>query len=98
MLETASNSNLLPGFVFHRTFILCVVHNLISKKFFIGQGVQRVGMATPWLEAFPSTAGPILEEMDSTLNVPLSRIIAEGPNGTLTATETAQPAIMATSI
>ncbi len=55
-------------------------------------------MATPWLEAFPTTVKPILDEVDSLLNISLSRIIAEGPNRTLTATENSQPAIMATSI
>ncbi|KAI9709177.1 MAG: hypothetical protein M1812_007762 [Candelaria pacifica] len=63
-----------------------------------GQGVQKIGMATPWLEAFPSTVKPILDEVDSLLNISLSRIIAEGPNRTLTATENSQPAIMVTSI
>ncbi|KAF2013727.1 malonyl-CoA-acyl carrier protein-like protein transacylase [Aaosphaeria arxii CBS 175.79] len=66
--------------------------------FFPGQGVQRVGMATPWLEAFPRTVKPILEEIDHTLQVPLSRIIESGTNAQLTQTENAQPAIMATSI
>ncbi|KAF2178100.1 FabD/lysophospholipase-like protein [Zopfia rhizophila CBS 207.26] len=69
-----------------------------TTLFFPGQGVQRVGMATPWLEAFPSTAKPILDEIDATLNLPLTRIIAEGTNAELTLTENAQPAIMATSI
>ncbi|KAK4549896.1 hypothetical protein LTR36_005197 [Oleoguttula mirabilis] len=55
-------------------------------------------MTTDWLEAFPRTVKPILEQMDETLNVSLSKIIAEGPNSTLTATENAQPAIMMTSI
>ncbi|MCJ1310542.1 hypothetical protein MMC25_004206 [Agyrium rufum] len=36
--------------------------------------------------------------MDSILQTPLSRIIAEGPNSELTATPNSQPAIMATSI
>ncbi|KAI9811587.1 MAG: hypothetical protein M1827_005336 [Pycnora praestabilis] len=69
-----------------------------TALFFPGQGVQKVGMATPWLEAFPNTVKPILEEIDETLKVPLSRIVAEGPNSALTATENAQPAIMTTSI
>lgn len=55
-------------------------------------------MTTEWLEAFPRTVKPILDEIDDTLKMPLSRIIAEGPNSLLTATENAQPAIMATSI
>ena len=63
-----------------------------------GQGVQKVGMATAWLEAFPQTCQPFLEEMDHILGFPLSGLIAEGPNSTLTATPNAQPAIMGTSI
>jgi [acyl-carrier-protein] S-malonyltransferase len=55
-------------------------------------------MLTPWLEAFPSTAKPLLEEIDSVLKVPLTRIIESGTNAELTQTENAQPAIMATSI
>lgn len=66
--------------------------------FFPGQGVQRVGMCTPWLEAFPNTARPILEEIDETLKLPLTKIIESGTNAELTETENAQPAIMATSI
>ncbi|KAH7084768.1 malonyl-CoA-acyl carrier protein-like protein transacylase [Paraphoma chrysanthemicola] len=66
--------------------------------FFPGQGVQRIGMCTPWLEAFPRTVQPILDEIDATLNVPLTRIIESSTNAELTRTENAQPAIMATSI
>lgn len=55
-------------------------------------------MTAAWLEAFPNTCVPFLEEVDHLLRIPLSRIIAEGPNSILTATENAQPAIMATSI
>jgi len=55
-------------------------------------------MVTDWLEAFPSTVKPILESIDETLQIPLTRVITEGPNSVLTATENAQPAIMATSI
>ncbi|KAI4681840.1 uncharacterized protein J4E84_007436 [Alternaria hordeiaustralica] len=63
-----------------------------------GQGVQRVGMCTPWLQAFPKTAKPILEEIDETLKLPLTKTIESGTNAELTRTENAQPAIMATSI
>lgn len=55
-------------------------------------------MATPWLEAFPRTSKPLLEEIDATLNIPLTQIIASGTNAQLSLTENAQPAIMATSI
>ncbi|KAI9739371.1 MAG: hypothetical protein M1818_005059 [Claussenomyces sp. TS43310] len=66
--------------------------------FFPGQGVQRVGMLNPWLEAFPKSARPVVDEIDHLLGYKLSRIIEAGPNHELTATENAQPAIMATSV
>jgi len=69
-----------------------------TALFFPGQGVQRVGMCTPWLEAFPRTAKPMLAEIDDTLGLALSRIITSGTNAELTQTEHAQPAIMATSV
>lgn len=69
-----------------------------TALFFPGQGVQRVGMIQPWLDAFPRTVAPIVDEIDDTLGFSLSRLIADGPNATLTATENAQPAIMATSV
>jgi [acyl-carrier-protein] S-malonyltransferase len=55
-------------------------------------------MLTPWIEAFPTTAKPLVKEIDHLLGYKLSKIIEEGPNSTLTATENAQPAIMASSI
>ena len=66
--------------------------------FFPGQGVQRVGMIGPWLEAFPQIVKPITEEVDEILQTPLTRIVEEGPNSALNHTENAQPAILATSI
>jgi [acyl-carrier-protein] S-malonyltransferase len=55
-------------------------------------------MATPWLEAFPRTVKPVLDEIDEILGFRLSKTIAEGTNAALNATENSQPAIMATSI
>lgn len=55
-------------------------------------------MIDPWLEAFPNTVKPEIERIDETLKFSLSKIIQDGPNSKLTATENAQPAIMATSI
>lgn len=55
-------------------------------------------MCGPWLDAFPKTARPILDEIDETLKLPLTKIIESGTNAELTQTENAQPAIMATSI
>ncbi|CAM1500901.1 Fc.00g100630.m01.CDS01 [Cosmosporella sp. VM-42] len=69
-----------------------------TALFFPGQGVQRVGMLTPWLEKFPSTASQLLEEIDDCMGYKLSDIIQNGPSKTLNETPNAQPAIMATSI
>ncbi|KAI1501451.1 malonyl CoA-acyl carrier protein transacylase [Biscogniauxia marginata] len=66
--------------------------------FFPGQGVQKVGMLTPWLEAFPRTASSIMDEIDSYMGYKLSSTIQDGPSRVLTSTPNAQPAIMATSI
>ncbi|MCQ6991362.1 malonyl CoA-acyl carrier protein transacylase, partial [Escherichia coli] len=60
--------------------------------------MQRKGMLKPWLEAYPKTCKPFIEEMDSILGVRLSDIIEEGPVSLLDKTENAQPAIMATSV
>ncbi|GAB1316265.1 [acyl-carrier-protein] S-malonyltransferase [Madurella fahalii] len=71
---------------------------LKTAIFFPGQGVQKVGMLTPWLEAFPATAKPIVQEIDHILGLKLSETIQEGPSKLLNVTPNAQPAIMATSI
>ncbi|KKO99899.1 (acyl-carrier-protein) S-malonyltransferase [Trichoderma harzianum] len=63
-----------------------------------GQGVQKVGMLSPWLEAFPSTASQIIEEIDHCAGFKISDVIQNGPSKVLTQTTMAQPAIMATSI
>lgn len=64
----------------------------------IGHGVQRVGMADPWIECFPNISRRFLDEMDSILGLNLSRTITHGPSSSLNKTENSQPAIMATSI
>ncbi|KAM4065618.1 acyl transferase domain-containing protein [Hirsutella rhossiliensis] len=66
--------------------------------FFPGQGTQKVGMLTPWLEAFPSTASQLVQEMDHHVGYRLSDVIQNGPSKVLSQTTIAQPAIMATSI
>lgn len=55
-------------------------------------------MIDAWLEAFPRTAAPIIDEIDSVLGYSLTRIIREGPNSLLSETPHSQPAIMATSV
>lgn len=64
---------------------------------FPGQGSQQVGMGKALCDAFP-VARHTLQEVDDALKQRLSAIIFEGPEETLTLTENAQPAIMATSI
>jgi [acyl-carrier-protein] S-malonyltransferase len=64
---------------------------------FPGQGSQTVGMGKEMAAQF-ACAREIFEEVDSALGQKLSAILFEGPQETLTLTENAQPAIMATSI
>ncbi|MEM1343957.1 MAG: ACP S-malonyltransferase [Pseudomonadota bacterium] len=62
-----------------------------------GQGAQTVGMGAALAEAYPA-ARAVFEEVDEALGEALSRLINEGPLETLTLTENAQPALMATSM
>jgi AP-3 complex subunit mu len=55
-------------------------------------------MLTPWIEAFPSTASEIVQEIDHFIGYKLSDIIQNGPSKELSKTTNAQPAIIATSI
>ena len=64
---------------------------------FPGQGSQTVGMGKDMAAAF-ACAREVFEEVDSALSEKLSDIIFNGPQETLTLTQNAQPAIMATSI
>ena len=64
---------------------------------FPGQGSQTVGMGRSLAENFLA-ARNVFEEVDEALGEPLSRIIWEGPQATLTLTANAQPALMAVSL
>ena len=44
-------------------------------------------MAAPWLNAFPRTAKPILDEIDEVLRIPLTKILSEGTNARSTRRE-----------
>ncbi len=64
---------------------------------FPGQGSQTVGMGRALAELSPA-ARAVFEEVDEALGERLSTLIFEGPIETLTLTENAQPALLATSI
>jgi [acyl-carrier-protein] S-malonyltransferase len=64
---------------------------------FPGQGSQAVGMGKALADAF-APARHVFDEVDDALGEKLSATIWEGPAETLTLTENAQPALMATSL
>ena len=64
---------------------------------FPGQGAQTIGMGKDLAEAYPAAAA-VFEEVDDALGEKLSDLIWNGDQDTLTLTQNAQPALMATSI
>ncbi len=64
---------------------------------FPGQGAQTIGMGRALADAYPA-ARAVFEEVDETLKEKLSALIWDGDIETLTLTENAQPALMATSL
>src|SRR5260221_6107601 len=64
---------------------------------FPGQGSQMVGMGSALAAAF-APARRLFEEVDEALSQNLSHLMFEGPEGDLTLTENAQPALMAASL
>ena len=64
---------------------------------FPGQGAQTIGMGKALADAYPA-AKAIFEEVDDALGEKLSALIWEGEQDTLTLTQNAQPALMATSL
>ena len=64
---------------------------------FPGQGSQAVGMGKELAEAFPA-ARNVFQEIDDALSQDLSGLMFNGPEGDLTLTENAQPALMAVSM
>ena len=64
---------------------------------FPGQGAQTIGMGKALAEAYPA-AKAVFDEVDAALGQKLSTLIWEGEIETLTLTENAQPALMATSL
>lgn len=78
-------------------------HKTIKGRFmkkallFPGQGSQTVGMGKELAENF-AAARAVFDEVDNALSQKLSELMFSGSQETLTLTENAQPAIMATSI
>lgn len=64
---------------------------------FPGQGAQTIGMGRDLALAYPA-ARAVFDEVDEALGCALSALIWDGDADTLTLTENAQPALMATSI
>ena len=70
----------------------------MSRAFvFPGQGAQTIGMGRALAEAYPS-AKAVFDEVDEALGEALSALIWGGEQDSLTLTENAQPALMATSL
>jgi len=70
----------------------------MSRAFvFPGQGAQTIGMGRALAEAYPA-AKAVFDEVDAALGEALSALIWEGDIATLTLTQNAQPALMATSL
>ncbi|MFT5343569.1 MAG: [acyl-carrier-protein] S-malonyltransferase [Paracoccaceae bacterium] len=64
---------------------------------FPGQGAQSIGMGKALADAYPA-AKAVFDEVDEALGESLSALIWEGDIETLTLTQNAQPALMATSL
>lgn len=64
---------------------------------FPGQGAQAIGMGKALADAYPA-AQAVFDEVDAALGESLSSLIWEGEIETLTLTQNAQPALMATSV
>jgi [acyl-carrier-protein] S-malonyltransferase len=64
---------------------------------FPGQGSQHPGMGRDLAESF-EPARLLFEEVDDALSQHLSRLMFDGPEGDLTLTENAQPALLAASL
>lgn len=62
-----------------------------------GQGAQSIGMGKDLADAYPA-AKAIFQEVDDALGESMSSLIWEGDIETLTLTQNAQPALMATSM
>ncbi|GAA6179047.1 ACP S-malonyltransferase [Shimia sp. NS0008-38b] len=70
----------------------------MSRAFvFPGQGAQTIGMGQALAQTYPA-AKAVFDEVDAALGENLSGLIWDGDQDTLTLTQNAQPALMATSL
>lgn len=70
---------------------------VVTAFVFPGQGAQVIGMGRALAQSYQSAAS-VFAEVDDALDEKLSELIWEGDIETLTLTENAQPALMATSL
>ena len=63
---------------------------------FPGQGSQKIGMVKEFHEKY-DLAKRIFKDADAILNIPITKIIFEGPDDKLNLTENTQPAIFLAS-
>lgn len=59
---------------------------------FSGQGAQKIGMARDWIE-YSATARDLAHQADEALGYPLTSMMFDGPEESLTATSHCQPAL-----
>ena len=70
---------------------------MTTSPYFRGKVRRASAWASALCDAYPA-AREVFAEVDEALGEALSRIVFEGPAETLTLTENAQPALMATSL
>ena len=63
---------------------------------FPGQGSQKIGMCKELYDKYPIVKN-LFNQADEILDMPISKIVFEGPNDLLNLTENTQPAIFLTS-
>ena len=68
----------------------------MNALLFPGQGSQKIGMCKELFDKYPIVKN-LFNQADDILDIPISKIVFEGPNDLLNLTENTQPAIFLTS-